>query len=214
MVDAYVGPNSVHFRVHGKLLGQASLVFDRMFNGNFQEAINKSVHLPEDDPEAFDSFLRWAYGSVLDEPNMEESKQDSGPLWDRIKLLCFAEKYCIEALIDRAMDTIVDAYKGAYTHPSAEGVLLAYSNTSKGAGIRLYMARSCEYRFVTEGASAYSEASLDILANISDLSRDVFSLLMSRGHHLQESPDDAPRCDYHRHGKNQACTQRGLPSEG
>lgn len=137
---------------------------------------------------------------------MEESKEDSEPMWDRIKLLYFADKYYIEDLTDSAMDTIIDGYRETSLNPSAAGVFLAYSNTSKGSGIRLYMARSFAYLLIADENLDYSEECIDILANLNDFSRDVFSMMMHRGDEERKSPDEMARCDY-RHGKDKACPQ-------
>jgi hypothetical protein len=70
-----------------------------MFRTGFQEALNKSAELPEDDPQAFDCFLRWLYAGTLPLIDMAKSFPTSGPLWDRIKLYYFKEKYCIDILV-------------------------------------------------------------------------------------------------------------------
>jgi hypothetical protein len=205
-VDIYLGPDRVHFHVHQKLLCQVSPVFDKMFNGYFQEAENKSAILPEDDPETFDTFLRWAYSNALSDVNMKESKTNSGPLWARIKLFCFAEKYCADALMDYAIDSIMDAFKSTNLYPSVEGIHLAYSNTSDGSGLRLYMARSFVHRLINRKLP-YDENGLKQLASIIEFSQDVF-VIMAKG--APSHPNDAPRCDYHRHGEDKACTTRSL----
>lgn len=205
-MDIYLGPDRVHFCVHQKLLCQVSPVFDKMFNGGFQEAENKSALLPEDDPETFDSFLRWAYSNALSDVNMKESKTNSGPMWDRIKLFCFAEKYCADTLTDCAIDSIMEAFKSTDLYPSVEGIRLAYSNTSHGSGLRLYMARSFAHRLINR-TLPYDTNGLQQLASIIEFSQDVF-VILAKG--APSRPQDAPRCDYHRHGKDKACTKRSL----
>lgn len=203
IVDIYVGPDRVHFRVHQKLLCRDSPVFNAMFNSGFEEATKKSAELPEDDPATFDSFLRWAYSNALSNINIEESKGNSGPMWDRIKLFCFAEKYCNDTLADCAIDSIMDAFKDTGLSPSVEGIHLAYSNTSPGSGLRLYMARNFAHTLINRKL-LYDVKKLQRLASITEFSQDVFVIL---GHGTPSRPHDAPRCDYHRHGKYKACTK-------
>lgn len=172
-----------------------------MFNGGFEEAANKSAGLPEDDPESFDSFSRWLYRDKLDEMDLSAPKTDSGPLWDRIKLYCFAEKYCIDSLADIAMDTIIPAYSDENFTPSAHSMCLVYDNTSEGSRLRLYMARSFAYRLVCLHVDVPREL-LERLASISDFPRDVFSILL-KGTPIH--PNNLARCNYHRHGKDRIC---------
>jgi hypothetical protein len=51
MVDIYVGPSKICFRIP---------YFDKMFNGSFKEASNNTAFLPEDDPASFDLLADWA----------------------------------------------------------------------------------------------------------------------------------------------------------
>lgn len=77
-VDVYVGDDRVHLRVHQKLLCQDGPVFDKMFNGGFTEAASKSAELPEDDPDAFDSFLIWLYHDRLTEVDLAVDLANKG----------------------------------------------------------------------------------------------------------------------------------------
>jgi len=204
-VDVYVGPDRVHFRVHKKLLCRDAPVFDRMFNGGFKEAVKNSADLPDDEPETFDSFLKWLYRGTFDEIDKVTANSKSGPMWERIKLYCFAEKYCINVLADSAMDTIIEGFTGICIR--ADSICLAYSNTSHGAALRSYMATGFAFELAVL-AQNNTEEELGRLANINDFSRDVFCLLAGGKRKPLKNPDRLPRCDFHRHGRDKPCAKQ------
>jgi len=51
IVELYVGPQNKLFRVYKKLLCDRVPYFNRMFNGNFQEATEGKATFPDDSPE-------------------------------------------------------------------------------------------------------------------------------------------------------------------
>jgi len=78
-----------------------------MFNSGFVEGLKKSADLPEDDTETFETFSQWLYNDELDEIKIDKERPWNEPLLGRIKLILFAEKYCIDFLADYAIDTIL-----------------------------------------------------------------------------------------------------------
>jgi hypothetical protein len=72
-VDIFVGPLREHFSVHEELLCRDAPVFRAMFGNSFgfQEAVNKSADLPEDDPETFEWFIKWLYEDYLEPIKLE-----------------------------------------------------------------------------------------------------------------------------------------------
>jgi hypothetical protein len=55
-----------------------------MFAGGFNEVVESTVWMSEDDPDAFNLFLEWLYAGRLSPPNMANDTLKSGPLWERI----------------------------------------------------------------------------------------------------------------------------------
>ncbi len=56
MVDIYVGPSKVLFRLYkSKICARIQI-----FNGNFREASENTAYLPEDSPASFDLLADWA----------------------------------------------------------------------------------------------------------------------------------------------------------
>jgi hypothetical protein len=61
MVTIEVGPEKEHFVVHQSFLCAKSPYFDKALSGSFQEAITRSVRLPEVSPVLFRIFVAWLY---------------------------------------------------------------------------------------------------------------------------------------------------------
>jgi hypothetical protein len=205
MLNIYVGPAREHFHIHQTLLCNAVPAFASMFGNGFKETVEKSAELPEDDPQAFDCFLHWLYVGTLSSINMAKSFPTSGQLWDRIKLYCFAEKYCIDTLADAVIDTVQAALKNKPDYPSPQCVVMAYENTSEGSRLRLYLVRSIAYEIIVRKPDSLTQAQLGLLAGVSDFSRDMFALLLGLKEVRPKHPNEFPACEYHRHGKMYAC---------
>ncbi len=67
-VDVYVGPSRRHWNLPERLLCHYSEFFTEAFTGNFQESINKSVELREDDEAVFELLVKWMFRNAPDEP--------------------------------------------------------------------------------------------------------------------------------------------------
>jgi hypothetical protein len=100
LITIYVGPKRREFVVHKNLICQTSDFFSKAFTGGFQEAQENSMHLPEDDPNAFSLFIDWIYRSKIP---ARYSKKHKATLYN---LYIFAEKVCLEDLGNAAMDEI------------------------------------------------------------------------------------------------------------
>lgn len=66
-VDVYVGPSRRHWNLPERLLCHYSEFFTKAFTGNFQESINKSVELREDDEAVFELLVKWMVRNAPDE---------------------------------------------------------------------------------------------------------------------------------------------------
>lgn len=65
VVTIVVGPSEVTWRIHENLLSGASDFFKSAFNSGFKEALEDRLALPEDDPQAFELFVRWLYARAM-----------------------------------------------------------------------------------------------------------------------------------------------------
>lgn len=65
VVEVVVGPSQTIWRLHENLLSATSDFFRAAFNSGFKESLEDRLLLPEDDPHAFELFVRWIYARAL-----------------------------------------------------------------------------------------------------------------------------------------------------
>jgi hypothetical protein len=138
IVSIYVGPKRKKFTVHKKLICQASDFFSKGFTEGLQEAQENSMHLPEDDPNAFTLFIDWIYRSKIPE---RKNWKDQATLYN---LYVFAEKLCLSDLANATMDEIQKLLN--FLNPDLDPdfdrnsafARKVYSETSSGSPLRKY----------------------------------------------------------------------------
>jgi hypothetical protein len=85
------------------------------------------------------------YDDGLYDIEIDRESPWSESLLGRMKLVLFAEKYCIDVLADYAMNTILLATQEwgerDFTQPSLKVIQLVYDNTLPNSGLRLYLAK-------------------------------------------------------------------------
>ncbi|KAL9027753.1 MAG: hypothetical protein Q9180_007281, partial [Flavoplaca navasiana] len=119
IVVVKVGPKKIRFDVHKRQLCELSPFFQAAFKGNFQENAG-TMHLVEDDFQAFEHFVRWVYERridiSLDIPSEMSSKDDRDDLLmarmrQMFDLYILADKYDVPILKDAIMVSLFDAVK-------------------------------------------------------------------------------------------------------
>ncbi|KAN0111070.1 hypothetical protein V8E51_007457 [Hyaloscypha variabilis] len=84
MVDIYVSPSKLVFRLHKSKLCARIPYFNKMFNGTFKEATENTAYLPEDTPLLLRSARR------LDEPSHDNEVPEEDPgfrdWWMRVEM--------------------------------------------------------------------------------------------------------------------------------
>jgi hypothetical protein len=116
IVSIKVGPELETFKVHQGMLTFAAEYFDKMFKGNFKEALEDSAEFPDDDPNAWTFLIDWCYEGKLPSispPPLDAKfdEEETAACWTRLKLCCRAEKYGMILLQNLAMDSI-NSYSG------------------------------------------------------------------------------------------------------
>ncbi|PVH82575.1 hypothetical protein DL98DRAFT_487740 [Cadophora sp. DSE1049] len=204
------GIEKQEFHIHKNLLCQKAPVFDRMLNGNFAEGRSGEASLPEDDPRAFDMLVSWLYsGSVLNHA-----------CGDFIRIFILAEKYGIVCLADNTMDAFIQSGLRSRKRPGAKYWAQAYEGTHEGSKLRLFMSRCWAYGVINQGdnekwatcsLAPTGEKAQEILIDGMGLLRNMNNSKLEKGQKLMCNPKYAPACDYHQHGKDEACPYAKLP---
>lgn len=214
IVDINVGPLREHFEVHEELICQDVPVFDTMFKSGFMEGLKKSADLPADDPETFRTFIQWLYDDELDEIEIDKERPWREPLLGRMKLVLFAEKYCIDVLADYAIDTILlateDWGERDFTQPTLEVIQLIYDNTLSCSGLRLYLAKCSAICYACcKWGPSDREIHLYIMrGNASNMHELLSEFMTDMSDQLADHPNRAPICAYHRHEGEKNCFTR------
>ncbi|KAE8449973.1 hypothetical protein EG329_007112 [Mollisiaceae sp. DMI_Dod_QoI] len=145
VIDVYVGPSSKRFVIHKKVLcAKGQPTFDKMFQGEFKEAAEHELQLPEDDPDAFLLFAQWLYSDAL--PPIDHSLDaisNEALLFNRFKLYCFAEKYLLDSLMNHTIYTIWSVVFTLPKVPSTEAIQYSFQNTHPRSELREFFKR-CE----------------------------------------------------------------------
>ncbi|MCJ1254326.1 hypothetical protein MMC24_002141 [Lignoscripta atroalba] len=218
-VDILVGPERTRFRLHKELLVHSAPYFAKAFSGHFSEASEDTITLPEENTAAFELFADWLYrGSLSPIPYLEDWREicithmeDSGFLKMEFKyhsLYYMADKWCIEALKNTAIDLIRDFHKVTLTvlHP----ILLdeGYRNTPEGSPLRLYLLRAAAYAMCWSSSSAFytKESKSKACMTEPDLVFDTLACLASGKPSIQD-PDSnqSGKCQYHEHKHGSQC---------
>ncbi|KAF9701582.1 hypothetical protein EKO04_000163 [Ascochyta lentis] len=176
MVDIYVGEENTHWILHEKLLCHHSPFFRKIFYAKGSNT--QTFGLPEDDDNAFKTFVGWLYSSSLPVPR-EES--DLGVLFE---LYLMAEKFQIPNLIADVLQVVREWYKFSDSYPGLRRVQYIYANTENGSPMRHMLVHSIARMMVLEkGLPAHWDKALrkngqlavDIICAIQDwrLDEDV-----------------------------------------
>jgi BTB/POZ domain len=151
-VTILVGPKRKRYIVHKDLICEKSEYFAKAFNENcFKEGIEKEMYLPEDEPDAFDLFIRWLYNSRLDCKAFcvegKSSAEIHAPRWalmsTLISLYILTDKVCLEELKNTVMDNFKDIAKTHKFSPFA--IIRIYAKGPSGSPLRRLAARKCKH---------------------------------------------------------------------
>jgi len=99
-----VGEEKRVFIVPKELLYSVSEYFKAALEGNFKEATEQKVELPDDDPEVIERVLLWAYtGKILD----QGETVDDMSFMNLAGIYVFAESRCVPQLQNDIIDLII-----------------------------------------------------------------------------------------------------------
>ena len=208
MVDILVGPANQKFRVHKAPLCSRAPVFQKMFNGVFKEATDQAASLPDDLLAAFNLFLEWLDASSVIQADINNTT--IGPIFDRIKLYCFGDKYCLPNLMDCAISSIISHFERSKTWPSAIQVAYVFGNTASGSHLQSLIADLLHYiiRCYTNTGCWFAAVIADIMMCSKDLVQDVVFRMRAVDKQQSELPTyplHSSKCTYHLLAKDVKC---------
>ena len=148
MVTIFVGKTKEPFYVHLDLLCDASSFFKAAFAGNFKEASEKTMQLPDDRESTFKFFVDWLYGrhdtihqtiSPAKEDDDKNDKRDR--FFPAVCLFVLADKYNIYDLKTNIIEALIVGLRECKDYSlSYSTVTYAYENTAQGSRLRQLLA--------------------------------------------------------------------------
>lgn len=211
MVDLYVRPEKVYFRVHKNMVCKVEY-FHKMLHGGFTEASSSSANFPDDCSVAFD-VLSWIYHGTLRRLEIVDVVGNTYRTnWVIPETYALAEKLCLPELQDLIMSTAMEWWRSSNLVPTNDLVDIAYQKTSQNSPLRKYMVRVFGWRLLKCRAEYCSTASLhSLLKENDDLSIDFLTLLR-QGHDFQ-FPGLYSNCEFHCHANNKVCMEMSWSSD-
>jgi len=138
IIDLLVGDAKATFRIHRKLICDASAMFRSAFlgNGTFTETEDQSMTLPEDDVETVARFVQWLYGQDYELAPNTDVPNTAKRYMQLAELYVFADKYDIMRLHHQIIDKLFEMKARAISPPQLPLVMFVYQNTTAGASFR------------------------------------------------------------------------------
>jgi hypothetical protein len=168
--------------------------------------------MPEDDPDVFSLFLEWLYLGHLQPVIIDKHTKTSGPIFDRIKLYCFAEKHCLVDLMNYTMSSLMSTYAKHNRLPICEAMAYAYRNTAAGLRVRPFIAHALRHIIcnLSGGSHWSSEDITQHMLEVEDLTMDVLPLMRSdrQSERSPGGPASLSKCTFHVHKQGGVCSYK------
>jgi len=193
VVTLVVGAEKKVFTVHKKLLCDRSAFFSKGFNGQFKEAAEGRMELPNDTSAAFECFLTWLYWDKTPPlPARLSSAACDGnlafpisPTAEDIRSFVMtmlypayvlAEKFCLHDMQNRFMNAIQDVHAQVCTLPDAKEIQFIYENTQENSKLRLYCATAVAYSLARCADLGQVKDFANLCATIPDFALDLLQV--------------------------------------
>jgi hypothetical protein len=152
-------------------------------------------------------LIRWVYNNtlpVLMRLPLNDILHDQ-MTWHAGHLYVLAERIGLPQLQDIAVDTLLSFFEANKILPCPEFMVYLYSQTKKTSPIRKLLARSLHFVVYSPGDPSKwpLEKLLKAQNECTDLGVDYTQLF--RDHVVARNPWTLPNCEFHCHGKEEAC---------
>lgn len=215
IVTIYVGLKQKMLSAHKRLICDRSDYFSKAFNGKFEEA-KGTMYLPDEDIDAFDSFITYLYQDrlprFLSTAGPDENDFEAEKLYP---LFVPAEKFCMNELANKVMDAIQDSGHQHETIPGPPSIGCIYKNTHETSKLRIYCVLMRLYDLHASTDAEQSNETADLASDLPEFASDLIKLQFKYKHRFQKGNvadaqvrDDQEgfgRCFFHTHAKGETC---------
>lgn len=199
-----VGPETHTYIVHEQMLCEHALFFQSAVKKEWNEGKERTIPLPEDDPEVVSLYLNWIYNKrILSQSPTNEKGYDEICLL--VKAYVFGEKIqdgrFKDAVIDATIkSTLIPDEDGQTWFPGSADVNRAYNGTPPGSPLRRLMVDF----WALHGNDDWDRkgVSKDFLL---DLTGELFGHRSTWNHDPRPSNGKTSTCSYHEHGDDKSC---------
>lgn len=213
-----MGASQTTWRLHENLLSSSSDFFRSAFHSGFKEAREDRLLLPEDDPAAFELFVRWLYARALaasPPPGPAQQTQaslfhaSSSSIQTWLRLYALTCKLMVEELENICVGAAWRYYSIGTRRPAIRDVQFIYENTPPGSGMRrLLRERLTLGMFRGRQNNPVTPEWREVLNETPDLGFDIVSEIS--GFHWISGGNapgraGAEECVFHRHEKGESC---------
>ncbi|GIJ92550.1 hypothetical protein Asppvi_001828 [Aspergillus pseudoviridinutans] len=146
--EGMVGDEQEVFTVHEGLIRASSPFFNNAMAHDWKESQQRTIHLPDDEPEIFAVYMHWLYRRTLPVFCNEPGLPGTSEYLDLVKAYVLGFKILDLRFRDSTIDAIVEkseseARDGRCPCPSGEVVKYALDNTNESAPIRELLLDMC-----------------------------------------------------------------------
>lgn len=184
------------FQIHKALLSSKSTYFRAAFESGFREAIDKQLHLAEENSECFSYYMLWIYDHALESIN-GSNNQRKPLLDDYCQLYVLADKLGSEALQNLVIDIIHEyAVSNEEARLDAPTINFVWANTTPGSQLRSILVDLLAWQNHVDGLEDLAEAEPEFLVQVLKITSGRLPLRLDG----EQAPFDRDICKtYHTH---------------
>lgn len=142
IVTIHVGKSRAAFHVHMNHVCRVSPVLKSAFTGKFKETAEKSMDLPENDPDVFELFLQWVYEKTCQLPAGDINEEIDKRYMQLAQLYVLADQLLVIELKNYVIDLYFEITTQTDRLPRPAVVFYVYENSMKGSPLRKLLVQS------------------------------------------------------------------------
>ncbi|KAL9594782.1 MAG: hypothetical protein Q9219_006841 [cf. Caloplaca sp. 3 TL-2023] len=204
-MDFYVGQEKSHWSLHRDLLCYHTPYFQERCSGKGKER-NGTVELEEEDPQAFQLFVKWLYqGKIDDVSDMPvEKKWEHADACQKLYILC--DKVNMPQLKNIAIDQFRKGCHEAGLVPGPEEIKPIYDTTPPRSPMRKLVSQIAARQIMDPDSESDAAMYRMCFEANADFAIDVVNAIrQGSGPKLFHDPTAGKGCFYHDHGTGQLC---------
>ena len=204
IVEIKVGPSEETLYAHRDILMARSPFFKGCLRNACKESNSNTVKLPTDDPETFNSVLKWMYGY------RHNIDKNVGPAETKylIKAWVMGDKLCMEEMRNDFMDSIKNQYK--YWTVQYYILELVEELVPQPSHLRTFFVKQMAVDLARgekdhpENEKSFESDAIDFFQSGSTM---VAEIVYEMREGIKQDPSHGPSCIFHDHVETEPCQE-------